>query len=481
VAAVVPAWNEVAAIGQVVGGLRAAGACCVYVVDPGSTDGTREAARAAGAQVVNEPRRGYGRACLSGFEAVQAGGDGHELVAFLDGDGSCAPGDLPRLVAAAEHADVVLGRRRPAPGALPWHAGLGNDLVAAVLRMRSGRPVHDLPPFKAIRTDILDLLGLDDQGYGWTAQLVSRALGHPALRVVEETVRFEPRLGGVSKVSGRLGPSVRAGRAMLARAWSARSRGALVLMAKAPGAGHSKTRLELDLDPAAVAGFWAACLRESGDRLRRAAAVAGVDALAMTPSPADAAAVRRLARLPSLAQANRGLGAALLEVSDLRAPFTIAVSADVPTLPGERLLQAVDTLRGGRDVLGPGPDGGYYLVGLRRGVDRGRRVRAFLEAPLGGEHAFEQARAALGEVEALEPWADVDTGQELQALVSQVRSDPSLAPALTDWLNGCRDGGSADGNRAEPASAPGGGFRAGRAPAGDPAADGAWSAPEPSC
>jgi glycosyltransferase A (GT-A) superfamily protein (DUF2064 family) len=290
-----------------------------------------------------------------------------------------------------------------------------------------------------VRGDALELLHLDDCGYGWTAQLAGRALGHPALHLVEETVRFERRLGGVSKVSGRLGPSLNAGRAMLRQAWSARSRGALVLMAKAPARGHSKTRLERDLDPATVAGFWSACLRESGGRLRTAAAAAGVDALAMTPSPADAEAVRRLTGLPAMAQSEPGLGPALLDVSELAAPFTIAVSADVPTLPVERLLQAVAKLRGGRDVLGPGPDGGYYLVGLRRGVDRRRRRRAFLEAPLGGGRVFEHARAALGEVEVLEPWADVDTGLELDALITQVRSDPELAPALTAWLRGSRD------------------------------------------
>lgn len=463
-AAVVPAWNESDAIGGVVSGLRQAGACCVYVVDPGSSDGTQEKARASGAVVIDEPRRGYGQACLSGVQAAQDC-DGHEILVFMDGDGSCAPGDLPLLLAAAEHADVVLGRRRPAPGSLRWHAGLGNALVAAVLRVRSGRSVHDLPPFKAARTDVLDLLGLDDPGYGWTAQFVSRALGHPGLRVVEETVRFEPRLGGVSKVSGRLGPSVRAARAMLARAWETGSRGALVLMAKAPGEGYSKTRLEARLDPAAVAGFWSACLRESGERLRMAAAASGVDALAMTPSPADAAAVRRLARLPTVVQAEPGLGAALLEVSGLPAPFTIAVSADVPTLPVERLLQAVTALRAGRNVLGPGPDGGYYLVGLRRGVDRGRRRRAFVEAPLGGDQAFAHARAALGGVEVLEPWADVDTPEELKQLIAQLHADPGLAPALTAWLDDSEEGA----------------FRAGREPGANPAEGGVGSAPGPSC
>ena len=97
-AAVVPAWNEAAAIGGVVRGLLAAGACCVYVVDPGSTDGTQDAAREAGASVIEEPRRGYGQASLTGACAAR----GHGLIAFMDGDGSCDPADLPRLAASAK-------------------------------------------------------------------------------------------------------------------------------------------------------------------------------------------------------------------------------------------------------------------------------------------------------------------------------------------------------------------------------------------
>jgi uncharacterized protein len=294
--------------------------------------------------------------------------------------------------------------------------------------------VHDLPPFKLLRADALEGLAPDDPGYGWTVQLVSRAVAHPGLRVVEEPVHFGPRAGGSSKVSGRLGPSLRAGRAMVQRAWSARSRGALVLMAKAPRAGHSKTRLERELGEALVDGFWSACLRESGARLLAAARTADVDALAMTPSPEEAAAVRRLTRLPALAQVDPGLGAALLQVSELRASFTIAVSADVPTLPVDQLVEAVAAVRAGRNVLGPGPDGGYYLVGLPQGVGRRRRVHAFLDAPLGSQGAFDHARAALGEVHVLRPWADVDTEEDLAALVSELRRDPALAPALTAWL-----------------------------------------------
>lgn len=434
-AAVVPAWNEAAAIGDVVGGLREAGACCVLVVDAGSIDGTAEAARAAGATVVHEPRRGYGRACLTGAEAAA----GHELVAFLDGDGSCDPADLPRLAraAATSGADVVLGRRdRAEPGALPWHAHLGNRLVAAVLRARAGRPVHDLPPFKLLRGDVLGALDLDDAGYGWTVQLVGRALAHPALRVVESPTAFRRRAGGESKVSGRLGPSLRAGRAMLLQARQAtRRRGLLVLMAKAPRPGHSKTRLEADIGPRLAAGFWAACLRDAGARLRRTAAAAGLDAAAMTPSHADAAEVRRLTGLPALVQRQPGLGRALLEVSELPAPFTIAVSADAPTLPEAYVRRAVHALHDGRAALGPGPDGGYYLVGLPRGLSRRRRERAYLEAPMGTTGVLAHTRAALGDPVLLPAWPDVDSAEELRELAGQLRGEPYLAPALAAWLS----------------------------------------------
>jgi glycosyltransferase A (GT-A) superfamily protein (DUF2064 family) len=205
-------------------------------------------------------------------------------------------------------------------------------------------------------------------------------------------------------------------------------------MAKAPRAGHSKTRLERELGEAGVASFWSACLRESGARLRIAARTADVDALAMTPTPEEAAAVRRLTRLPALAQVDPGLGAALLQVSELRASFTVAVSADVPTLPLDRLVEAVTAVRAGRSVLGPGPDGGYYLVGLPRGLSRRRRERAYLEAPMGTGGVLAHTRAALGEPVLLPPWPDVDSAAELRELARQLRGDPNLAPAVAAWL-----------------------------------------------
>jgi glycosyltransferase A (GT-A) superfamily protein (DUF2064 family) len=434
-AAVVPAWDEATAIGGVVRGLRAVGACCVFVVDPGSTDSTRTVAREAGAVVVDEPRRGYGRACLSGAEAAA----GHGLIAFLDGDGSCDPADLPALEAAAAEADLVLGRRLSARAqSLP--AALGNRLVAAVMRRRTGREVHDLPPLKLVRADVLGALALDEAGYGWTVQLVGRALSHPALRVVEVPAAFLPRAGGRSKVSGRLLPSVRAGLVMLTQALAAtRRRGLLVLMAKGPGSADSKTRLAAELGAAVTAGFWSACLADSAQRLASVGLSARLDVVAMTPSPAEAASVRDLTGLPCLVQTRPGLRRALYEVFERGAPFTIAVSADTPSLPRERLLEAVAALRSAEAVIGPGDDGGYYLVGLRRNVPRWRRRKAFLEAPMGSDRAREWTREALGGAAELPAWPDVDTAADLGRLALTLRTDADAAPNVARWLAGRED------------------------------------------
>lgn len=444
-AAVVPAWNEAAAIGGVVSGLLTAGACCVYVVDPGSTDGTPAAARQAGAIVIEEPRLGYGQAGLTGAGAAR----GHELIAFLDGDGSCDPADLPRLAAAAGAADLVLGRReRVGAGALPWHARLGNCLICAFLRARTCQPLHDVPPFKVVRADALAAIGPNETGYGWTVELIGRVLAHAAMRVAEVPVRFHPRIGGESKVSGRLVPSMRAGLAMLAQACSAtRGRGLLAMIAKAPRRGHCKTRLAEAVGVVAAEGFWRACLQDSARTVLGAGREAGLDALAIAPSPADAAVVRELTGLPCLAQHKPGLGQALLEVSELPAPYTIAVCADTPTLPAERLILAAEALRSAPAVLGPADDGGYYLVGLRRGFPIDSRRRAFLHIPMGGRGVLEHTRSALGGPVELEPWRDVDTGADLECLAMRLEKDSRAAPAVARWLAERRSEGAAPSNQ----------------------------------
>lgn len=469
VAAVVPALDEATAIGPLVGGLLRSGACCVFVVDGGSADGTADVARTAGAVVVDERRRGYGRACLSGAERAVVE---HEIVAFLDGDGSCDPADLGVLIGGLADADVVLGARSGPtiePGALPWHARAGNAFVAAILRRRTGRPVRDLPPFKVLRRSALRTLDLDDPGFGWTVQLVARALRAPGMRVVERPAAFRCRRGGRSKVSGSVRASFAAGRRMIAGAIAeTRRRPVIALMAKAPRAGHAKTRLAADIGEAAALEFWSACLADLGPAVR-AAARGVADTVAVVPADEDAGPVAELLGpgWSTIVQGRPGLGGAIAEAFTFArtrgADRAIAVSGDNPTLPPALLRAALDTLTRCPAVLGPSPDGGYHLVGVRlprqrlAGVGRlGRLVRlvrpgrpggagigprlaaAFGAARLGGETALASTTRELAAADLrpclTEPWPDVDTGADLAALVAGFHGVGGDTPRTRAWL-----------------------------------------------
>lgn len=469
VAAVVPVIDERTAIGDVVAGLRAAGACCVLVVDGGSRDGTRDVAAGAGAVIVDEPRRGYGRACLTGAQRALAPGlDGHahEVVAFLDGDGSCDPADLPPLVAALAEADVVLGRRPGRlveAGAMPWHARLGNRLVAALVAAQSGRSVHDLPPFKALRRATLECLELDDEGYGWTVQLVARALVEPSIRVREVPVAFRVRHGGVSKVSGSWKASIRAGGTMVRLAVrETQARPIVTLMAKAPGPGHAKTRLAVELGEEPTADLWAACLADVAETVHTASRRGRCRSIVMLARQDDVDPVGRIIGpgWTPLVQRRPGLSAALTEVFlaafDRGADRAVAVAGDAPGLPPSRVGDALAALDNETSsaVIGPSSDGGYHLVGLRwrsasrwwpRGVHRRRRARlarrleiGFGSVPMGGASALDATVGSLREagwrVATVEPWPDIDTLADLRALVGELDGDGRLAPRTAAWV-----------------------------------------------
>jgi glycosyltransferase A (GT-A) superfamily protein (DUF2064 family) len=439
-AAVVPALNEVAAISDVVAGLHTAGACCVYVVDGNSSDGTPEAALEQGAIVLSQPGPGYGRACATGLRAAA----NHELIAILDGDGSCNPADLAELLTASASADLVLGwRTKVAPSSMPWHAWLGNQVITALLQLRTGRRIHDLGPFKLLHSRALQSLAIDEPGYGWTVELVSRALTSPWLRVCEVPVSFRPRRGGKSKVSGDLRASIRAAQAMLGRALTAtHKRGLLIVMAKAPRAGHSKTRLTAQIGEDAALRFWRACLRDIGTRMARAARQADVDVIAMVPSSRDAVVVGELTGLPCLVQNRPGLGHALAEGFEqalaLSRPYAAVVSSDVPTIPEELIGEAMRLLQRGRTVVGPGRDGGYYLLGLPLPRGKSKLAQLFLEMPLGGSQILEHTRSVLPGAIELPAWTDVDEVEELRWLAGELSANPELAPTIADCLSGQR-------------------------------------------
>jgi glycosyltransferase involved in cell wall biosynthesis len=180
------------------------------VVDNGSRDGSAAIARRLGARVVSEPRRGFGAACWAGLQAAAT-----DVVCFMDADGSLDPAELPRVATpvARGAADLVLGARRPAAGAWPWHARLANRVLAAELRRRTGAPLHDLGPMRAAPCEALLRLGIQDRRFAWPLEMVLRAAAS-GWRIGEMDVSYRPRHGGRSKVSGSVSGTARAIRDM---------------------------------------------------------------------------------------------------------------------------------------------------------------------------------------------------------------------------------------------------------------------------
>jgi glycosyltransferase involved in cell wall biosynthesis len=212
VTVVLPALDEAAALPAALASFPPG--IDLLVVDNGSRDATAAVAAAAGARVVTEPRRGFGAACWAGVQASPHA----EVIAFADADGSFDGADLAAVVGPVVHgqADLVVGSRvagRREPGAMTPFAVAANRTLGLACRLLFGVPLSDLGPFRAIRRDALLVLGIRDRGQGWPLEMVGRA-GQAGLRVVEVPVRYRPRAGGASKVSGSLRGSLRAAAAM---------------------------------------------------------------------------------------------------------------------------------------------------------------------------------------------------------------------------------------------------------------------------
>ena len=169
------------------------------VVDNGSTDGSGTVAARLGAAVVNEPRRGFGAACLAGLMAADA-----SVVCFMDADGSLDPRELLRVAVPVleGEAELVLGARRASgPGDWPLHARIANRALAWELRRRFGLRLRDIGPMRAARREPLLGLGLIDRRFGWPLEMVLRA-AEAGWRVREVDVAYGARKGGRSKVTG---------------------------------------------------------------------------------------------------------------------------------------------------------------------------------------------------------------------------------------------------------------------------------------
>ena len=208
VSVIIPTHNEAQAIGRVLADLSLADlppnfVTEVIVVDSNSNDGTPEIAARMGARVIQEPRRGYGRACLTGMGAANS----PDVVVFLDGDYSDRPSELPILLAPIieGRADITLGSRlheHNSGDALPWHQVFGNRLAAALIRALYGLKISDLGPFRAARANVINALALEETTYGWAVEMVLKG-ALAGFRVVEVPVSYYPRIGK-SKISGTL-------------------------------------------------------------------------------------------------------------------------------------------------------------------------------------------------------------------------------------------------------------------------------------
>ena len=192
---VLPCLNEAAALPWVLG--RVPANIRAIVVDNGSSDGSAEIARAAGATVIAEQRRGFGAAVAAGLEAVRA-----PVVCVCDADASLDPAELTRLIAVLDNgADLVLGRRIPTRrSAWPLHARVANSYLARRIRRVSGARVTDIGPMRVARTEALRGLGILDRRSGYPLEMVLRAAA-AGWRIVETDVAYAPRIGR-SKVTG---------------------------------------------------------------------------------------------------------------------------------------------------------------------------------------------------------------------------------------------------------------------------------------
>jgi glycosyltransferase involved in cell wall biosynthesis len=215
-ALIIPALNEAASIGLVLNRLPSGLFSQVIVVDNGSDDGTSEVARAAGAEVVREPRRGYGQACLAGLAhlAPQV-----HAVAFMDADLSDDPADLEQLVGLFEKGewDMVMGSRllgRPEPGSLNRLQRFGNWLTTLLIRKLWQVSFTDLGPMRILSRQALNRLNLQDRDFGWNVEMQAKA-ARLRLRVIEVPVKYFRRRLGKSKISGTIQGSVCAGAKIL--------------------------------------------------------------------------------------------------------------------------------------------------------------------------------------------------------------------------------------------------------------------------
>ena len=200
---VIPALNEEATIEDVVWNLRRRGFGRIRVIDNGSSDATAQRAHGAGAEVLREPKCGYGQACRRGLENIPRG---IAWILFCDADGSDDLDDIDLMIDVAENADLILGNRfatKEGRQAMTRVQRFGNRLISKLIAYGWRVRFADFGPLRLIRRCALEIIDMRDRGFGWNVVMQIRAI-EAHLRIREVPVRYRSRQGGCSKISGNI-------------------------------------------------------------------------------------------------------------------------------------------------------------------------------------------------------------------------------------------------------------------------------------
>lgn len=211
---IIPALNEEDSIGKVVNEIPKDNVLAILVCNNGSSDQTEEVAKKAGAIVLNEPKPGYGWACLKGMDYVSKMETKPDIIVFIDGDYSDYPAELTNVVAPIidQQIDLVIGSRAlgaKEKGSMTFPQRFGNWLATRLMRLFYRVRYTDLGPFRAIKYSKLCQLNMQDKTYGWTIEMQLKAAKHK-LTYTEVPVNYKKRIG-VSKVSGTIKGTIMAG------------------------------------------------------------------------------------------------------------------------------------------------------------------------------------------------------------------------------------------------------------------------------
>jgi glycosyltransferase involved in cell wall biosynthesis len=212
--AIIPAFNEAQSIGKVIAEIPGGTVTEIIVVNNGSTDSTAAVARRAGATVLDEPRPGYGYACLMAIAYCKDRVPLPDVVVFLDGDHSDYPEEVDALVKPIldGQTDMVIGSRalgKREKGSMTVQQIFGNWLATNLMKFFYNVRFTDLGPFRAIRFSALLKLDMQDKTYGWTVEMQIKS-AKQRLRTMEIPVRYRRRIGK-SKISGTLKGTIMAG------------------------------------------------------------------------------------------------------------------------------------------------------------------------------------------------------------------------------------------------------------------------------